>query len=137
MEKSPELKALLLSLYDAFTEGDTDFIKNVTSRREGVLMIGTDPNEWWANYETIIRVNASQMEEMGGIPLEAGDPQAFVEGNVGWVADQGKFKLPDGKEIPLRLTGVFLKENGDWKLVQMHASIGVPNEKAFGQDLPQ
>jgi hypothetical protein len=137
MEQSSELKAVLLSFYEALTTGDIGFIKNITSRRDGVLMIGTDPNEWWADYETIIRVNEAQINEMGGIPVEAGDPQAYSEGDVGWVADQGKFKLPDGSEIPLRVTGVFLKENGDWKLVQIHASIGVSNEDAFGQELTQ
>jgi len=137
MQKSSELKALLLNFYEACTNGDTSFIKEITSRRDGALMIGTDPDEWWADYDTIIRVNEAQMQEMGGIPIEAGEPEAYTEGTVGWVADQAKFKLPDGTEIPLRLTGVFLKESGDWKVVQMHASIGVPNEEAFGQDLTQ
>lgn len=137
MEKSSELKALCLSWYEAFEQGDIDFIKNFTSRREGVLMIGTDPNEWWADYDTIITVNDAQIKEMGGIPIEAGDPQAFNEGGVGWVADQAKVKLPDGTEIPFRLTGVLHKEDGNWKMVQWHVSIGVPNEEAFGQDLPQ
>ena len=137
MEKSSELKALLLSFYGAFTKGDISFIKDITSRREGVLMIGTDPDEWWADYDTIIRVNEAQMQEMGGMQIEAGEPQAYTEGTVGWVADQANMKLPDGANIPFRLTGVFHKENGDWKIIQWHVSIGVPNDEAFGQQLPQ
>jgi hypothetical protein len=136
MEKSPELEALLMSFYEALTEGDISYIKNITSRRDGVLMIGTDPNEWWADYDTIIRVNEAQIKEMGGIPVEAGDPQAFTEGSVGWVADQALIRLADGPDIPFRLTGVLHKENNEWKMVQWHVSIGVPNEEAFGQDLP-
>lgn len=132
MEQSSELKAVLLSFYEALTTGDIGFIKNITSRRDGVLMIGTDPNEWWADYETIIRINEAQIKEMGGIPIEAGDPQAFSQGSVGWVADQAKVKLPDGSEVPFRLTGVLHKENGEWKMIQWHVSIGVPNEEAFG-----
>jgi hypothetical protein len=132
MEKSSELKALLMSFYEALTQADIEFIKNFTSRRDGVLMIGTDPNEWWADYETIIRENEAEIKEMGGIPIEAGDPQAFSQGSVGWVADQAKVKLPDGSEVPFRLTGVLHKENGEWKMIQWHVSIGVPNEEAFG-----
>ena len=61
-----------------------------------------------------------------------GDPQAYVEGTVGWYADNIEWKLPNGTVISARLTGVCHKENGDWKQVQSHCSIGIPNEKAFG-----
>ena len=44
-------------------------------------------------------------------------------------------KLPDGTEIPFRITGVYHQENGEWKVVQWHASIGISNEEAIGQEL--
>jgi ketosteroid isomerase-like protein len=37
-------------------------------------------------------------------------------------------KPPDGTEIEFRMTAVFHNENGQWKVVQQHASVGVPNE---------
>ena len=37
--------------------------------------------------------------------------------------------------IPLRITAVFARENGEWKIAQWHASIGVSNAEAFGEDL--
>jgi hypothetical protein len=40
--------------------------------------------------------------------------------------------MPDGQEIPCRLTGVLRLEGGEWKVIQSHASIGVPNAQAFG-----
>lgn len=72
-------------------------------------MVGTDPNEWWADYATIIKIFKTQLKEMSGIQVIAGNPQAYHDGNFGWVADRPKLRLPDGKEIPLRQTGVFLK----------------------------
>ncbi len=60
---------------------------------------------------------------------------AFEEGTVGWVADQGTFRMPDGTEVPFRMTVVVHREDGDWKVVQEHASIGVRNEDALGVEL--
>lgn len=74
------------------------------------------------------------MEEVRLSAVEAA-PQAYSEGTVGWVADHFKLRLPDGAEIPVRLTAVFRKENNDWKIVLRHASIGVPNEDVFGKTL--
>ena len=62
------------------------------------------------------------------------NPKAFTEGTVGWAADRPTFVV-GGKEIPLRLTLVLHREGGEWKVVQLHSSIGVPNEEAFGKEL--
>ena len=35
----------------------------------------------------------------------------------------------DGKRAPVRITAVLHQEDGDWKAVQTHASIGVPNDR--------
>jgi hypothetical protein len=35
----------------------------------------------------------------------------------------------EGRRVPVRLTAVLHQEEGDWKAVQIHASIGVPNEQ--------
>jgi SnoaL-like domain len=32
----------------------------------------------------------------------------------------------------VRMTGVLIREHGQWKVVQSHASIGVPNADIFG-----
>lgn len=135
MEQSIEIRELLLRTYAAMAGGDITFYDRHLSRRDGVLIIGSDPNEWWTGYDTILRVFKAQVGEMGGISCLPGDPQAYSMGDVGWVADRPKFRLPDGTEIPLRMTLVFVKEDGEWKVTQQHISIGVPNEKIVGQEL--
>ena len=134
MEPSTELRNLTLRLYQAMASGDYAFMERYFSVNAGVLTIGTDPNEWWADRETAMRVFRAQLEELGGFPIAAGDPQAFVEGSVGWIADQPRVTVPDA-EMRLRLTGVFHREGQDWKIVQWHISMGVPNEQALGQAL--
>jgi SnoaL-like protein len=123
----------VLRLYEAFSRGDADLMERLTSRREGLVFIGTDPNEWWEEIALIRRM--LQAQAGAGITVLPGEVRAYREGSVGWVADRGTFKLPDGSEVPFRLTAVFHQEDGDWKLIQQHASIGVSNEEAIGQDL--
>lgn len=110
-------------------------VERLFSRQSGVLAIGSDPNEWWAGYDTIARVFKAQLQEMGGIQIKAGELNAFVEGTVGWVADRPTVRLPKGQEMTFRGTAVFHKEDEEWKIVHLHHSIGVPNEEAVGKGL--
>lgn len=130
MQQSQELKDLMSRFYEAVSQGDVAFMERFISRQDDVLMIGTDPNEWWADSATITQTIKAQAQ--AGIQVVADDTQAYREGSVGWVADRLRFVLPDGTEVGFRWTAVFRQEDGEWKLVQGHASIGVPNEEAFG-----
>lgn len=133
MEHSPELKAVMLRYYEAMSQGDVGFMDRILSSQREVLMIGTDPNEWWVDPATINQTLKAQAQ--AGIKVLSGDLFAYREGAVGWVADRGKFVLPDCTEASFRWTAVFLQEGDEWRLVQGHASIGVPNVEALGMDL--
>src|SRR5215208_2847532 len=71
----------------------------------------------------------------GGLQIVPSQLQAYREGSVGWVIDSESFRLPDGTEIPFRNTAIFHQEDGEWKLVHAHASIGARNEDVFGEDV--
>jgi hypothetical protein len=43
--------------------------------------------------------------------------------------------LPNGEGVAMRLTGVCIRANDAWKMVQFHLSIGIPNEEAIGARL--
>ena len=135
MEAAPELRDLTLRFYQALTTGDEAFIEQFVSQQPGVLNIGSDPNEWWSGYDTFMRVARVQVQELDGVRVAHSDPQAYREGSVGWVADQAAFQLPDGTTVPFRLTAVFHQENGMWKLVQSHNSVGMLNEDVMGRHL--
>ena len=55
--------------------------------------------------------------------------EAFSEGTVGWATTTVTISLPDGRHVSPRWSSVFRLEDGVWKFVQTHASIGVPNEE--------
>jgi ketosteroid isomerase-like protein len=52
--------------------------------------------------------------------------------DVAWAEGRGRFTSAGGGERPVRMTAVFAREDGQWKVVQSHASIGVPNADIFG-----
>jgi ketosteroid isomerase-like protein len=138
MERSDELKDLTLRYYEAVATGELSFFERHVSRQEGAVFVGTDPGEVWEGFEAILEALRAQAEAMGGGGLEIvpGQMRACREGNVGWVIDLGSsFRLPDGTEIPVRSTVIFHREEGEWKSVHGHSSIGVGNEELFGGDV--
>jgi ketosteroid isomerase-like protein len=135
MESSIELRNIVFRYYEAVSRGDSAVMEHLISYEEGAIGIGSDPNECWEGYENIVHIYKTQIEEIGKLRLIADDPQAYCEGSVGWAMDRPRFSLPDGKEIQARFTVVFHREHGDWRIVQHHISIGVPNEVAIGRTL--
>src|SRR5215203_1855875 len=136
MEQSDELRDLTLRLYEAATTGDLPFFERHVSRQEGAVFVGTDPNEWWEGYETFVEAMRAQEEvRVSGLQIKPGNLQAYREGSVGWVIDCDSFQLADGTEVPFRNSHIFLQEDGEWKLVHAHSSIGVGNVEMFGEDV--
>ena len=135
MEQSVELRDLSVRMLEAYASGDISVFENLISQKDEVIVIGSDPNEWWTGHNTIISVFKSQMKETSGVTIVDVDTKAYSEGTVGWFARQVIMKMPEGLEIPFRITGVFLQEEGSWKALQWHASIGISNEEAMGQKL--
>ncbi len=134
MDASPELRDLTLRIAEAVGNGDAAFLERHTSRWEGVAFLGTDPDEWWTDLAGLTRALAEQRQ--AGVVVVPGEPLAYQEGDVGWAVDRGlRFRLGD-QEFPFRLSVVYHREDGAWKMVHFHSSIGVPNEEAIGVELP-
>jgi hypothetical protein len=132
MEPSAEVKEAVLRLYDGMATGDPSAVERIFSRESGVLAIGSDPAEWWAGHDVIARAFGEQIRETGARRIVPGELSAYAEGSVGWAVDRRTIRLPSGKELVVRETTVWRREDGEWKLVQFHASIAVPNAEVFG-----
>lgn len=138
MQSSPALKEAVEHFYQALISGDASRCEALLSRRDDLLMIGTAPEEWWADHATVMRELRAQAEAFGtDVQIVGSAPQAFEEGSVGWVADQCIFRFPDGTDAPVRITAVYHREDGDWKMVQGHTSLGVRNAAAYQPDVAQ
>jgi len=134
MERSQELEGLMERMYEAMRSGDVSAFE--AAAVDDVLVIGTDPDEWWRGRDAVVAAFRAQTEAVGGgFPVQAGSPVAYSNGDTGWIADRPAMPLPTGQTGNFRLTAVTVREGGDWKIAQMHFSIGVPNEQAFGEEL--
>ena len=134
MEASPELRDLTVRLAEAIGAGDADFLVRYTSRQAGAAFLGTDPDEWWTDVAGLTRALAAQRG--GGVGVVPGEPLAYQEGSVVWAVDRGmRFRVGD-QQFPFRMSVVYHREDGAWKMVHFHSSIGVLNEEAIGVELP-
>ncbi len=133
MESSQSVADALGAIYAAISEGDAGVLAGALSNKQGVVFIGTDPDEWYEDADEIGEMLKAQAA--AGIRVRPGKITAYSEGSVGWASDRGTFVLPDGSEVPFRATVVFHEEDGLWKVVQEHASVGVPNEESVGIEL--
>jgi hypothetical protein len=95
------------------------------SSDQATLVIGTAPG--WVTDRAKLRFGF----EFEGLKLEANDPKAYEEGSMGWVVDEPTFVLPDGSSYRFRQTTICRQEDGRWKMVHMHASVGVPDEEVI------
>ena len=122
------------SEYDAAT---ADTILELC-QHSSVVAVGECGLDYFRNFsprEDQLAAFKAQLEETGGFQILAGDPVAYSDGSTGWLAGQPTLALQNGTEIKLRLTAVFQKEQGEWKIVQWHYSTGVKNENLIGEML--
>jgi uncharacterized protein (TIGR02246 family) len=125
-----EIRKLLDELIEAQNSGDAPRLRSMLSERPDAVHIGTDAEEWWTSNQLVDDVAAAG----GGddIRVVADDIDVHVQGDIAWVEGRGRFTRADGAERPVRMTGVLVREDGQWKIVQSHASIAVPNGAIFG-----
>jgi len=128
MQPCDALKRIVLQHYGKFDAGEQgDSIKDIYSLEEGVIIIGNDPEEWFEDHDSILAfIKAGGSSKLD---IQVHNIKAICEGSVGWTMDRVTVILPNGKKIPVRHTRIFHKENGSWKLVHLHVSIAVPNDR--------
>jgi hypothetical protein len=134
VEPSAALRELTIQIAQAIGAGDVAVLERHTSRQPGVAFLGTDPDEWWTDLESLRRALAGQVE--AGIEVIPGEPLAYEEGDWGWAVDRHlRFRIGE-REQPFRMSAVYRREDGVWRMVHFHSSLGVPNDAALGVTLP-
>jgi hypothetical protein len=132
VEPSSELRDIIVGWFNAVVKGDAAWVDRHVSRVAGSRVVGTDPEEWMDG-ERGAAFLTEEAKAMGGhIQVTMNDAEAFREGTVGWGVARPTITLPNGKAITPRWSGVFHQEGGEWKLVQLHASVGISNEQLLG-----
>jgi ketosteroid isomerase-like protein len=125
-----EVCKVLDEVLQAQNAADAGRLRSLLSERPDAVHIGTDAGEWWTSGQVVNAVAAADAGD--DIRAVADDIDVHLQGDVAWVEGRGRFTRADGAERPVRMTGVLVREDGQWKVVQSHASIGVPNADIFG-----
>ena len=124
-----EIRKVFDEMLEAQNAGDAVRLRSMLSERPDAVHIGTDAEEWWTSKQVL---DATAVVGGGDdIRAVADDIDIHVQGDIAWVEGRGRFTHAGGGERPVRMTGVFVREDGQWKVVQSHASIGVPNADIF------
>ena len=132
MQASSELRTIIDSWFEAVAAGDTSWVERHASGRAGVRLVGTDPREWLEGPK-VAEFLREEVQALGGVVQVArGETEAYREGSVGWGVAHPLLTLPNGQQIAPRWSAVFHQEGGEWKLVQLHASVGIANEVLLG-----
>jgi adenylate cyclase len=132
MEPSEEIRRIIDRWLVAARDGDAATIMARFSEHAGVLVIGSDAEEWWHREDAAVWER--QFEESGGFPLRWNEIEAWEEGTVGWAGVNLTMEGPE-KIFPFRGTWVLHLEHGEWKIVQTHFSTCVPNVELLGREL--
>ena len=123
MKQSEAVRNAFLRFCDRLSAGDVAAFDDLVSQ-EAKLVVGTAPGE--------LVEDRSRMRygfEAEGVRLEPSDPVGYEEGTLGWLFDQPRFVFPDDSAMQTRVTAVMRHEDGTWRIVHAHFSVGVPDEE--------
>jgi hypothetical protein len=123
VDESRDLTDAFVTFCDRLTASDVGSFDDLVSS-EAALIIGTAPGEMIDDRERM-RFGF----EAEGVGLTPRTPRGYAEGPMGWAVDEPEFSFPDGSSIRTRVTTVWRSEDGRWKLVHAHFSVGVPDEE--------
>jgi hypothetical protein len=113
----------LKKFQDGYSKRDpkniTTFMQSLYSPKN-ILILGTMPNEIYSGYENAARLVKTDWESWGDCKFEIDSANISSKGNIAWFATRGfvKFDLSSWLVIPLRFTGIMVKEGQVWKFQQ-------------------
>lgn len=131
MQPSPAIREIQLSWVQATMARDLASVLALWSNEPGIMGIGTDPSEWLTTRAAIEQLERAAL---GGASRPMPDDLeivAFEEGTVGWANMRYTAKLPNGGSFLSRWTVIYHREGGQWKGVNGHVSVGVPDGKVM------
>jgi ketosteroid isomerase-like protein len=117
-QRAPQIEQLVRAWLDAKQAADPDAIGARLGSYEGALAIGTDSDEWWSGPEAFRAAHISG----GAFEASVDVLDAHQAGSVAWAAVRAVIQTGEPGGFPIRLTLVLTEQDGDWRIVQSHAS---------------
>jgi ketosteroid isomerase-like protein len=127
MNQSPEVEQLAVAWLAGMKAGDAVAVARLFADHEATTVIGNGADQWFTGDAYTRQRLDDSLGAHGGIPFEPGSQAGWALGDVGWFAGQVRIVFPS-VTIPLRMTGVAIRQDGTWRLVQLHVSAAVSDE---------
>ena len=118
-----EIIGQLNKFQEGYSQRDTSrvgaFMESLYSK-ENLLILGTSPGEIYSGYERAADLVRSDWESWGDCRFMVDSANISSEGDIAWFATKGyvKFDLSKLLVVPLRLSGVMVREDQVWKFTR-------------------
>jgi hypothetical protein len=125
-----EVLTQLHKFQDGYSKRDTSQLESFMSSlysKDNILILGTMPAEIFTGYKRASHLVKNDWESWGDCHFAMDSANISSSGNIAWFSSRGyvKFDLSSLLVIPLRLSGVMVKENGTWKFQQQQFQFDV------------
>jgi len=128
------VNSVLNQMIQAYETENIDLFSKIIAHDPDIVMLGTDAAERFVGYEPVEESMKKQFESYEESKLTSKERVIKVHqsGEVAWWSElwdvQGKAQGQPYALEGMRVTGVLEKRNGNWIIVQWHASIPVSGQ---------
>ncbi|GBD21216.1 hypothetical protein HRbin28_01665 [bacterium HR28] len=129
MQRSPELETIIAGWFTAVNNGDPSWVDRYVSHQAATRLVDFDPDDVLSGEAAFAFLREQVLSLGGAIQVTPRHIEAYQAGDVGWGLSLVTITFPNGEHVLPRWSGVFHREGREWKLVQSHASLGIPSEE--------
>jgi ketosteroid isomerase-like protein len=125
-----ELSLFIRDWYYAASEGQVDVFLSRFLQDDSTTYFGTDPHELWYGYEQIKENIQENFRTYGKWTVMSKNLQVHRVGDAALFTDEVELAARFGGSSiaeDARMSGVLVKKEGEWKIAQVHFSLGIPN----------
>lgn len=133
---SPEVRAEVMQQLELFQKGytgrDTSILGSYMEQlfsKENILILGTMPGEIYSGYVEAADLVSSDWLYWGDVTMLTESSNISVSDSVAWFSMIGhvEFDMSSWLDLPLRVSGVMVREDVDWKFQQLQFQFDLNN----------
>ena len=127
-----ELSLLIRDWYYSASEGHMEKFLDFFLKDERTTYFGTDPSELWYGYDQIRSNMEENFKHYKKWTIMSKNLVLHQFGDVAVFTDDVELSAhfqDTGMVEDARMTGVLIRKDGQWKIIQAHFSLGTPNSE--------
>lgn len=117
-----EIVKILEKFQKAYSLRDTsridDFMEELFVNDNQILILGTEPGQWFAGYEKSRNLILQDWKNWGTLSMMTNDAYIVVKGDIAWFATVGRVGWPN-HNLPIRISGILVSTNNVWQFSKL------------------